>query len=142
MWIRNYRRAAPLAAIAALLMLAGFGCKPILDAGARQAQKQAEQTASIWLPEDPVINSYHGPDLYGGISIDLRSKPGTTITVEVFGPGILKDPYQKKDADKDGRVHFEWKTNRIGHYKYHVSITYNRVEYYNFDDEFDTDVNR
>lgn len=142
MWTRNPLRAAPVAAVVVTLLLAGFGCKPILDAGTQQAQRQAQQTASIWLPEDPVINSYYGPDLYGAISIDVRSKPGTTITMEIFGEGILENPFQSKDADKDGRVHFEWKTNRIGHYKYHGTITYNRVLYYTFDDEFDTDTNR
>ncbi len=142
MWTRTISRAAIPAAVVAGLLLAGFGCRPILNASIQNAQKEAEKTASIWLPTDPVVNFFHGPDLNGGISIDVQSKPGTTITMELFGPGILKDAYQKLDADKDGKAHFEWKTNRLGHYKYHGTVTYNRVEYYAFDDEFDTDANR
>lgn len=132
-------RFTAFAAIAALLF-AGFGCKPVLDSRLQAAQGEAQKNEAFWLKEDPAINYAHGPDLNGWITLDVRSQAGTTISAELFGPGILSNPYQEISADKDGRVHFEWKTNRIGHYRYDGSIVFNRSLVQTFSNEFDTDI--
>ncbi|MEY4744475.1 MAG: hypothetical protein RL272_420 [Candidatus Parcubacteria bacterium] len=124
------------AATVGILLFAGFGCRPILDARVKPAQDQP----SMWLPEDPKVDFWHDPDLTGQITIDVRSQPGTTIMVRLDGPGILPPAQQFLDADKDGRAHFKWRTNRLGHYKYQGSITFNRSVVESFSDEFDNDI--
>lgn len=110
-------------AAAGILLFAGFGCRPVLDA---QVQQNTNKP-SAWIVEPPHFRYETYPDATGKIMLDLRSRPNTIVTVTLTGPGVDGEPTQSKAVEPEGGVRFVWDTNRLGFYEYTGTITFNQI---------------
>ena len=125
---RTAVRTAVLAALG-LLLLAGFGCRPVLDARVKQ---QAEKT-SEWIIDQPTFTSQTTPDGLGRVYLDLRTVPNATVTATLSGPGVMFEAKQTESVDAQGNARFTWETKRLGHYEYTGAIFFNEVNVETFE---------
>src|SRR5687768_12336695 len=100
------------AAIVAVLLFAGFGCRPILDATQeKQLTVEERRQESIWAKERPTFDFAMEPDGTGKAFVYFKTQPNSTVTMELTGPGVVSEPRQTLPVNEDGSVAFEWKIN-------------------------------
>lgn len=116
------------AILAATLLFAGFGCKPILDAHVKQ-QQEAEtlKSESMWVLQDPELTFAMEPDGTGKAYLDFRTQEGSSVTTTLTGPGVITNETQTVPAGDQGLVHAEWRINRRGRYDFTGQIVFNGV---------------
>ncbi|HTK04933.1 MAG TPA: hypothetical protein VL500_05075 [Candidatus Eisenbacteria bacterium] len=123
------------AALIAALLLAGFGCRPILDAHQEQQQTIDEQRQeSLWNRTEPRFESAMNPDGTGKVFITFQTQQNSTVTVNLEGPGVVGAHAQTLPVDANGNVSFEWRIDRTGRYDYFGTVIFNRVVVYTFED--------
>ena len=86
-------KAAALAAVG-ILLFAGFGCRPVLQA---RLQPNTNRP-SMWIVEPPHFRYETYPDATGKIMLDLRTKPNTIVSATLAGPGVDGKSTQTKEV--------------------------------------------
>lgn len=133
------RRISPisLTLAGAVLLFAGFGCKPILDA---QVARQ-NQVESRWVLEEPKFGFEWLANYNGTATVTMRTQatePAPVVAITLSGPGVVGEKTVVKTADKDGSVRLYWPINRVGHYTFEGTVSFNGTIVEGFEGEGDT----
>lgn len=134
------QRTIPILLACASLLLAGFGCKPILDAQ-RSRQASDEERPSEWMVVLPKWRSEFQTDGTGQVSMEMRSRPDTIVRVNLRATDddtvVIRRSEQEQKTNEDGWAYFTWQVSKKATFAYSGTISFQNRIVDLFEDEYD-----
>lgn len=140
---QHVRRAAPMAATLAFLLLAGFSCAPpppVTD-GSEPSNPPAGQqpgnppanSAAVFFVGEPIVTFNHvQPGVRSEFYVDLTAAsnpppfpadtrdandPGPAVMLTLDGPGVMGEKTETQAYVPGQKLHFTWNIDRFGTYE-------------------------
>lgn len=120
----------------AVLVLAGFGCRPVLDAQVARQNQEEDSKPSEWIVTSPVLSHTLETDGTGQVNFEMRTKAGAVVTVALTGEDISGERIKTSTAREDGMVYVNWRIRRGGIFLYDGNVAFQNVIVKTFNGEY------